>query len=139
MIRPTSNDPRRMLTEQRRELLHQIQNAIRDVREENARSGHQAIDAGETADADPDAELTFALLQMKTQLLRRVDEALQRLGDGSYGRCVECADPIAPSRLRALPFALRCKDCEEIRESTDRRARVSPMRFCSVASFDIDS
>ena len=35
------------------------------------------------------------------------------LDEGRYGHCYECGDEIAEARLRALPFAVRCKDCEE--------------------------
>ena len=53
---------------------------------------------------------------MKAETLNKINEALARLEDGRYGLCFECGDEIAEARLRALPFAVRCKDCEEARE-----------------------
>ena len=46
-----------------------------------------------------------------SKTLNRIDAALRRLDEGSYGNCFQCGDEIAQVRLRALPFALRCKDC----------------------------
>ena len=46
-----------------------------------------------------------------------------RLEEGTYGDCFECGDEISEPRLRALPFAVRCKDCEEARETAEQRER----------------
>lgn len=46
-------------------------------------------------------------------LLTLVNNALQRLEDGTYGQCLQCRQPIAPKRLEALPWAERCVICEE--------------------------
>ena len=45
--------------------------------------------------------------------LRLVEEALDRLDTGDYGICVECDEPIAEKRLRALPWARYCVTCQE--------------------------
>jgi DnaK suppressor protein len=42
------------------------------------------------------------------------------LDEGSYGTCAECAGEIAGRRLRALPFAMRCQDCEDRREQCEQ-------------------
>jgi DnaK suppressor protein len=41
----------------------------------------------------------------------RVDRALEKLAEGSYGTCDSCGGPIAPARLRAAPESVRCIDC----------------------------
>jgi DnaK suppressor protein len=81
------------------------------------------LDSGDTTEVHPEGELAFALIQLKGEVLARIDEAMRRLDDGGYGHCGECGDAIAPARLRALPFAVRCKDCEEMHEQSERRAR----------------
>jgi DnaK suppressor protein len=45
--------------------------------------------------------------------LRLVEEALDRLDTGDYGVCLECDEPIAEKRLRALPWARYCVACQE--------------------------
>jgi len=46
-------------------------------------------------------------------LLREVKAALQRVGDGSFGACVQCEEEISPKRLAAVPWAPRCIQCQE--------------------------
>lgn len=45
--------------------------------------------------------------------IQAIDAALQRLRDGSYGRCAECGEAIDAQRLLAQPTALRCADCQQ--------------------------
>ena len=118
----THDDIRRTLVDWQRDLLNQIQSTIRDVREEGGiNRAHQNVDAREATEVDPDDDLPFALMQMKTEVLTRINQAVRRLEEGTYGKCTDCAEAIASSRLRALPFAVRCRDCEEVREQSERR------------------
>ena len=59
-------------------------------------------------------------MQLKAETLKKIDTALGRIEQGDYGNCFECGGEIAEARLRALPFAVRCRDCEEVRETVDR-------------------
>jgi DnaK suppressor protein len=95
------------------------------------------VDAEETSVSDIQEDIELALIQMKAETLTRVNEALERLSAGSYGRCNECGDEISPQRLRALPFAVRCKDCEEAREIAMQRERSMSQRR-SASSFFLD-
>ena len=52
-----------------------------------------------------------ALLTQAREQLSRVDAALRRVDDGSYGRCERCGKPIPPARLAARPTATTCIDC----------------------------
>jgi len=49
--------------------------------------------------------------------------ALQRIAEGSYGRCVTCGAPIAPRRLAALPYATQCLACVRRAEHHGRAGR----------------
>ena len=51
-------------------------------------------------------------MQMKAETATKIKEAWCA-EEGRYGLCFECGEQIAHTRLRALPFAVRCKDCEE--------------------------
>ncbi len=129
---------KKMLEERRRELVSEVHGKIRDVRAENKMS--DVLDAGETSEADIQEDIEFALIQMKAETLNKINEALGRLEDGTYGYCFECGEEIAEQRLRALPFAVRCKDCEEAREVAERRERqLSQRRNSSVLFFDMSS
>lgn len=111
---------RRMLIARRRDLLNEIQNNLRDARADASGQRPYRVESGETTEVHPEDELAFALIQIKGQVLNRINEAVSRLDEGTYGYCGECGDAIAASRLRALPFAVRCKDCEEMREHSER-------------------
>jgi DnaK suppressor protein len=50
------------------------------------------------------------------QTLDEIDEAIQRIVDGTYGKCAACGEPIALARLRALPTTWLCIDCARARE-----------------------
>ena len=119
------SDLKQMLDDRRRELQAEVQGKMRGVREEGSWGGklNEVLDAVESAEADIQEELEFALVQMKSETLNKVNDALVRLEQGSYGNCFDCGEEIAEKRLRALPFAVRCKDCEESRETAEQRER----------------
>ena len=98
------------------------------------RSGRCSIE-GESSEVDIQDDIGFALIQMKAETLNKIDAALRRLGEGTYGDCFECGEEIAEARLRALPFAVRCKDCEEAHESVEQRERIVAQRRGSSAVF----
>ncbi len=62
---------------------------------------------------------------MKAETLDQINQALSRLDEGAYGYgyCLECGEEIPELRLRALPFAIRCKDCEEALEVAEERVK----------------
>lgn len=124
-----------MLEGRRRELAEDVQGRIRDARAEDI-TQRQSVDQGEVSELDTQDEIEFALLQMKADILNRIDAALRRLDEGSYGNCIQCGDEIAEARLRALPFAVRCKECEEALESDDERERHVAQRSASLVLFE---
>ena len=116
---------KRMLDDRRRELQAEVQGKMRDVRSEGAWGSKQSevFDAVESSEADIQDDIEFALIQMKSETLNKINDALIRLEQGDYGNCFDCGSEIAEKRLRALPFAVRCKDCEEAREVAEQRER----------------
>jgi len=118
-----------ILEERRREIVNEVQEKMRDVRAEGALGeGQGVLDAAEASEADIQDDIEFALIQMKSETLHKIGEALNRLEEGTFGYCFECGDEISERRLRALPFAVRCKDCEEEREVAEQRERQTTRR-----------
>lgn len=132
---------RHILLDRRREILSEVKSKIRDVRAEGASGNmHGVADVGETSEADIQDDIEFALIQMKAETLTKIDEALTRLEEGAYGNCFECGEEISEQRLRALPFAVRCRDCEEVRENALLRERWLSQRRGSTSLFlDVSS
>ena len=73
----------------------------------------QAPDALDQTQFAAERDLTVSLLNRDSQMFRRVQGALQRIADGSYGICLSCEDPIRPKRLHAVPWAELCLVCQE--------------------------
>ena len=132
------NELKKMLEDRRRELLSEVQGRMRDVRLEGNKE-RDVLDQGESSEVDIQEDIEFALIQMKSETLNKIDAALRRLEDGTYGDCFECGDQISEARLRALPFAVRCKDCEEARETAEQRERALAKRGSSGLFFDMSS
>ena len=129
-------DLKKILEDRRREILSEVQGKMRDVRAEgNTSKLNEVFDAGESSENDIQEDIEFALIQMKAETLQKINEALTRLEEGKYGYCYECGDDIAEQRLRALPFAVRCKDCEEAREQAEQRERLMTQRRGSSSLF----
>lgn len=124
---------RRILEERRKQLSLELRRQITDVRAIGpADMAQGVVDAEEASVSDIQEDIEIALMQMKSETLNRVNEAIGRLEAGSYGFCYECGEEIAEARLRALPFALRCRDCEEEREAAAARERFVPKRSSAV-------
>ncbi|MEV0346330.1 TraR/DksA C4-type zinc finger protein [Nonomuraea sp. NPDC050680] len=70
---------------------------------------HSAADAGSDL---TDADRAQAMLTVATAQRRSVIEALKRVDEGTYGRCVDCGKPVPEGRLEARPDAARCVECQ---------------------------
>jgi DnaK suppressor protein len=128
------DDLNAMLEARRRQLMDEVHDKLRDVRTDSALE-REVLDQGESSEIDTQGEIGFALIQIKAETLNHIDTALRRLREGTYGDCFECGEEIAQARLRALPFAVRCRDCEHARETAERRERLMARRRGSLALF----
>lgn len=77
---------------------------------------HPADVASETFERGKD----LALREDQRQELTEVDAALERIDDGTFGRCVVCGEPIPEERLQAIPYAPRCLRCQLEQEDPAR-------------------
>ena len=116
-----------MLERRHRELATQVQTKVRGFREMDASDAQRAEFSEDLVQEDID----FALVQMQSQTMEKIAAALARLEEGEYGMCRDCEQEIAEKRLRALPFATRCKGCQESAESSARRERRTLQRDSS--------
>ncbi len=140
MQRERYSELKGILEERRREIMSAVHEKIRDVRSESAnKPAHGVLDAAESSEADIQDDIEFALIQMKAETLSKIEEALRRLEEGTFGYCFECGEEISERRLRALPFAVRCKDCEEARENAQQRERLLQRRGSASLFLDMQS
>jgi len=83
--------------------------SLADETEEITGAGDNHL--GETATATLDREIDYSLEENSEHVLRAIDGALQRIGDGTFGLCETCGQPISEERLEAIPYATQCIDC----------------------------
>ena len=115
----------RMLVDRQAE----IRTKLRSLREVLPAEVAQVRDVEEQSMEDFVLGMDFALMEMESETLRQIDEAIQRLDDGTYGICSECDHRISEARLKALPFATVCRDCQAQREDDQAARNARPSRF----------
>ncbi len=101
---------RTMLLKKRQELLASSQR-----RPEALASNQQTPDEVEFAIRSAQTDLTAATLELRSRMLKEVENALRRVAGGSYGVCEGCGDGISANRLKAIPWARYCLTCQELR------------------------
>ncbi len=83
----------------------------------------KTVESGDEADVAADAidrTLLTALGAQDANRLQQIDNALDRIYQGKYGRCVMCGKDIPEERLQALPYALMCVSCASAQERKNR-------------------
>jgi DnaK suppressor protein len=63
-------------------------------------------------DTSSSAGVWVAMVEITSRKLQDVERALGRLQRGTYGRCSDCGAEVSAARLRAMPYAERCRDQE---------------------------
>jgi DnaK suppressor protein len=101
--------------------LARLQGSLRAVVSESRTSESTSLtDMSVHAAETLHTEIQVTLMDRRTRQVVQIQDALARLADGRYGFCQECEGFIGVPRLRALPFAQRCRDCQG---EAERRAR----------------
>ena len=117
---------RRDLDALRQRLIERRAQLSKEVREVGARDETESFRAltGEVADSGDEAAATsmidgnHAAVDRDLGEIHAIDSALERVANGTYGTCTECAEPIARERLLAFPAAARCVPCQAHYEKT---------------------
>jgi RNA polymerase-binding protein DksA len=86
--------------------------SLEDETEEETYDNHLA----DSATATLNREIDYTLEENAEHVLTAIDEALQRIDEGTYGTCGRCGNPIAEERLDAIPYANRCIECKRLEE-----------------------
>ncbi|MBM3222160.1 MAG: TraR/DksA family transcriptional regulator [Candidatus Rokubacteria bacterium] len=112
---------RRDLERRRMTISRAIQTAMRSTREDGDRTEISKDPYG-SASSSHDDELAAINVERLARDLKLIDRALADIDAGRYGVCVECEEPIAAKRLKVLPFATRCVECQAKSERLERVA-----------------
>lgn len=127
--RPTDEEPfmnelmreyfRQKLLAWRSELLRESDETLAHLQE----GGLQEPDIADRASAETDRALELRTRDRERKLIAKIDAALGRIEDGSYGYCEETGEPITIRRLEARPIATLSIEAQERHERLERTHR----------------
>jgi DnaK suppressor protein len=106
-----------MLEERRAEVLREIRRARQDGMEIDRTSFPEV---GDLVSASVEKERAFEYGEIGVNLLREIDNALEKLKEGTYGLCELCNNPIGLKRLKVMPSARLCISCKSKEEASGR-------------------
>ena len=108
---------RKLLLEEKQRIINNSKNALKN---ELALSPDDLPDETDLAASEINQNLVFKLRERERQLLSKIDEALSRMDEGSFGTCMDCEEPIEPKRLEARPVSTLCISCKEKQEHREK-------------------
>lgn len=107
---------RQKLLAWKEEILKESKETIGHLQEEN----HVLPDIADRASSESDRSLELRTRDRQRKLISKIDSALKRIADGSYGYCEETGDPISLKRLDARPIATLSIEAQERHERRER-------------------
>jgi DnaK suppressor protein len=108
---------RTKLLERKRRVWHDVAAKLRDeVGTEYQEELGRALDDPEKALVDLMGDTDMLIIENRRDELMAIEDALDRIDEGSYGVCSDCGETISPRRLEAMPFAVRCVEDQSRRE-----------------------
>lgn len=119
---------RSALIKKREEIVKEAKSEIsKYIKGETKQLVDTALDNGDWSVIDLSEDISLQKLSSHRQTLLKIDEALRKLREGTYGKCEDCGEDISEERLKVLPFAIYCRDCQEKRElleEIERKERI---------------
>ena len=117
MERKKIEEYQHILEKMREQILEELKDekrkdSLRETSGEHSYSFHMA-DIGSACNEN---EKSYIIASMGGNVLECVDEALNKIDEGSYGKCVLCEKDINSKRLDALPYATLCIECKSEQE-----------------------
>lgn len=105
------------LQQRRNEITGQVNHLEQDLKEEIADNQNMPGDMADHGSGELNQHLSVTLMENDRIELERIEKAILLIEDGSYGKCEVCTKSIPMARLKALPWATRCINCQSRMES----------------------
>ena len=116
---------RHILIEWKKQLMEEVDRTVHHMKDEAA----NFPDPNDRATQESEFGLELRTRDRERKLLRKIDSALARIDDGSYGFCEETGEEIGLKRLEARPVATLCLEAQERRELAERQFRDRDDRY----------
>ncbi len=111
---------RKYLIQKREQIVKEAKAEIsKYIKGESRQLVDTALDDGDWSVVDLTEDISLRQLAIHKETLNKIDEALRKLNEGTYGKCEECGEEISAKRLEVMPFAIYCRDCQEKREQLE--------------------
>lgn len=108
---------RNSLVRKREEFVKEAKSEIsKYIRGETRQLVDTALDNGDWSVVDLSEDISLRQLSTHRETLLKIDAALRKIDEGTYGKCEDCGEDISVERLKILPFAIYCVDCQGKRE-----------------------
>lgn len=112
---------KKLLLEKREDILHEINHIAKEnLKSQKEASGDLSSYSFHMADMASDSyerELSFNIASGEQEIIYEIDEALKRIKEGKYGKCLSCNKKIPVRRLNAVPYAKHCIQCQSKEET----------------------
>lgn len=107
---------RTQLLEKKEEILNEAGKTLSDMTDHTS----NVPDPNDRATLESGRSFELRIRDRERKLLSKIDEAISRIDEGSYGNCEECDERIGLKRLEARPVTTLCIDCKTIQETKEK-------------------
>jgi DnaK suppressor protein len=115
---------RKLLVQKREGIVREAKAEIKKyITGEKRQLVETVLDDGDLSVMDLSEDISLRQLSTHRETLLKIDTALRKLTEGTYGVCEDCGDEIREERLKIMPFAIFCRDCQENRELMEKMGR----------------
>jgi DnaK suppressor protein len=108
---------RKLLIEEKQRILNNSKNALKN---DLAVAQDDLMDETDLAASEFSHNLVYKLRDRERLLLSKIDDAMSRIEDGTFGSCDDCEEAIEPRRLEARPMSTVCVACKEKQEHREK-------------------
>ncbi|BCB96982.1 hypothetical protein JZK55_19040 [Dissulfurispira thermophila] len=115
---------RKLLIQKREDIVREAKSEIKKFKSgERKQLVETVMDDGDMSVVDLSEDINLKQLSTHRETLIKIDAALRKLDENTYGICEECGDEISEERLKIMPFAIYCRDCQEKKELLEKIER----------------
>jgi len=116
MEKETLETFRKQLLEKKQDILNEAGKTLSEMTDQTS----NVPDPNDRATIESGRSFELRIRDRERKLLSKIDDALARIDDGTYGVCDDCGEPIGQKRLEARPVTTLCIDCKTIQETREK-------------------
>jgi DnaK suppressor protein len=113
----------KLLMGRRQELLDDAGRTVSGMTDSDSKENFP--EPADRAALESDRNATLRIRDRERKLIAKIDAALERINDGTYGICEECGEHISAERLKARPVTTLCIDCKADQEAAEKKQKGS--------------